>query len=68
MSRLHCITPWQGGKPSVLSEVALRAVKRRLASSFAIFFAKKMAAGKSLTPPAILKRFLRRKTQNFAVK
>ena len=27
MSRLHCITPWQGRKPSVLSEVALRAVK-----------------------------------------
>ena len=28
MSRLHCITPWQGRKTSVLSEVALRAVKK----------------------------------------
>ena len=27
MSRLHCITPWQGRKPSVLSEVVLRTVK-----------------------------------------
>ena len=28
MSRLHCITPWQGRKPSVLSEELLLAQKR----------------------------------------
>ena len=36
----------------LLSEVVLRTVKRRLASSFAIFLAKKMAAGNFyLHPP-----------------
>ena len=28
MSRLHCITPWQGRKPSVLSEELLLTQKR----------------------------------------
>jgi len=33
MSRLHCITPWQGRKPAVLSEELLLAQKREVKPS-----------------------------------
>ena len=52
----------------LLSEVVLRTVKRRLTSSFPPFFWQKKWRRKFLSPPAILKGFLRKKLQNLAVK
>jgi len=51
----------------LLSEVVLRTVKRRLASSFAIFLQKKWRLA-FFSHPAILNGILSLKTQNFAVK
>ena len=51
----------------LLSEVVLRTVKRRLASSFAIFL-QKNGGWKFHLSPTILNGILSLKTQNFAVK
>ena len=69
MSRLHFITPWQGRKPSVLSEELLLAQKReeKTYGDLRHFFGKKWRLD-FLSPPAILKRFLSLKLENFAVK
>ena len=47
MSRLHCITPWQGRKPWALSEELLLAQQReeKTYGDLRHFFCKKMAAG-----------------------
>ena len=45
MSRLHCITPWQGRKPSVLSEERLSPREEKPCGFVPPFFCKKMAAG-----------------------
>ena len=59
MSRLHCITPWQGRKPSVLSEELLFAQKREEKTYVFVrhFFDKKKWRLEFLSSPAILKRF-----------
>ena len=53
MSRLHFITPWQGRKPSVLSEELLLAQKREEKTYVFVrhFFAKKMAERGGFEPP-----------------
>ena len=43
MSRLHCITPWQGRKPSVLSEERLSPREEKTSVFVRHFFYKKMA-------------------------
>ena len=52
MSRLHCITPWQGRKPSVLSEELLLTQKREEKTYVFVrhLFAKKMAEGIFIFP------------------
>ena len=49
----------------LLSEVVLRTVKRRLASSFRHFFCKKKWRLEILSSPAILKRILRLKNSEY---
>ena len=52
MSRLHCITPWQGRKPSVLSEELLLAQKREEKTCVFVrhFLAQKMAERAGFEP------------------
>ena len=45
MSRLHCITPWQGRKPSVLSEERLSPHEEKTYVFVRHFLGKKMAEG-----------------------
>ena len=68
MSRLHCMTPWQGRKPAVLSEERLSPREEKTYVFVRHFFGKKKWRLAFLHSPAILNCNLSLKTQNFAVK
>jgi hypothetical protein len=57
MSRLHCITPWQGRKPSVLSEERLSPREEKTYGDLRHFFGQKNGGWNFYLSPAILKGF-----------